>query len=112
LAAQNGNHPDFASLDLIDPEQAREVDLAELPPTVRSESQGNEEVFPGLTPALRLRVAYDKDREKLILRGLVVSPVVGLDSAFLKALSQRECEGLLRLDGDVEEPCDPGGQVE
>lgn len=90
-----------SSVLLLDPIQTRSTDLATIPDDIKTEGNNTEMVFSDLSLALRRRIFYDTDNQKLRFRGEHISPVIGFDYAILNVMSAREKDELLNLSPDA-----------
>lgn len=85
------------SVLLVDPVQSRFVPLEAIPDGIKTESKGQEILFPDLSLALRERIFYRPDEQRLYFRGKKINP----DYALFNVMSERELQELQALGGGI-----------
>ena len=85
------------SVVLIDPTREYQVDLAELPADLVTESSRGFRYFPTLPPHLRTRLFYDPTNRKLKFRGDFIEPPAGEYYLLLNVMTARDRATVLAL---------------
>ncbi len=78
------------SVELIDPTREYQVDLAQLPTDLGTETSKGFKYFPTLPPHLRTRLFYDPTNHKLKFKGDFIEPAAGEYYLLLNVISARD----------------------